>query len=250
MLGIAYDLVLGPGTVRIAVLTRGLLDWQGEMEMPGTERLSRRQRETLEWVKDFIQEHGMSPTVREIGAAFGTKSSSVFDMLMVLERKGYLRRGDRKARSLTVEGMGRSGIEAAEVPLIGVISAGRPIEAIEDDRGIVVVKKGALRGRETFALRVEGDSMVDAGILSGDYVIVWKQESADNGDIVVALIGEEATLKRFYREKDGVRLEPANSSMFPIYVRSGQFRILGKVIGVQRFLDSPSFRDRVRKDPL
>jgi repressor LexA len=236
--------------VRIAVPTKGLFDWRKELEMPGTERLSQRQRETLEWVKDFMHERGMPPTVREIGDAFGIKSSSVFDLLTALKRKGYLRRRDRGARSLVVEGMNRSGIEVAEIPIIGVIAAGRPIEAIEDDRGNVIVRKGVLRGRETFALRVEGDSMVDAGILSGDYVIVWKQESADNGDIVVALIGEEATLKRFYREKDGVRLEPANTAMFPIYVRSGQFRILGKVIGVQRFLDSPAFRDRVGKEPL
>ncbi len=217
--------------------------------MPGTENLSRRQRETLDWVKDFIREQGIPPTVREIGGAFGIKSSSVFDLLTALERKGYLRRGNRGARSLIVEGMNRVGIDVETVPLLGVIAAGRPIEAIEDDRGDVIVKKGVLRGRETFALRVEGDSMVDAGILSGDYVIVWKQESADDGDIVVALIGEEATLKYFHREKDGVRLEPANPALFPIYVRSGQFRILGKVIGVQRFLDSPSFRARVGKEP-
>jgi len=211
--------------------------------------LSQRQRETFEWVKEFIHEHGIPPTVREIGAAFKIKSSSVFDLLAALERKGYLRRRDRGARSLIVEGLSNVRDEVSEVPLIGVIAAGRPIEAIEDARGNVIVKKGVLRGRETFALRVEGDSMVDAGILSGDYVIVWKQESADNGDIVVALIGEETTLKRFYREKDGVRLEPANPALFPIHVRSGQFRILGKVIGVQRFLDSPSFRNQVKKEP-
>ena len=218
--------------------------------MASTADLTQRQREILEWVKDFIREHGMPPTVREIGSAFGIKSSSVFDLLSAIEKKGYLRRGDRGARSLIVKGLSVAPVEISEVPLIGIIAAGRPIEAIEDDRGMVVVKKGVLRGRETFALRVEGDSMIDAGILSGDYVIVWKQESADNGDIVVALIGDEATLKRFYREKDGVRLEPANASMFPIYVRSGQFRILGKVIGVQRFLDSPSFRSRAGKQPV
>jgi repressor LexA len=218
--------------------------------MVDTADLTQRQMETLEWVKDFIREHGMPPTVREIGAAFKIKSSSVFDLLTVLERKGYLRRGDRGARSLIVDGLSGARDEVTEVPLIGSIAAGRPIEAIEDDRGNVIVRKGVLRGRETFALRVEGDSMVDAGILSGDYVIVWKQESADNGDIVVALIGDEATLKRFYREKDGVRLEPANQRMFPIYVRSGEFRILGKVIGVQRFLDSPAFRSRADKQPV
>lgn len=214
--------------------------------MPTTVDLTRRQSETLEWVKDFIRERGMPPTVREIGAGFKIKSSSVFDLLSALERKGYLRRGDRGARSLIVKGLSVAPGEISEVPVIGSIAAGRPIEAIADDRGMVVVKKGVLRGRETFALRVEGDSMVDAGILNGDYVIVWKQESADNGDIVVALIGDEATLKRFYREKDGLRLEPANQQMFPIHVRSGEFRILGKVIGVQRFLDSPTFRSQAR----
>ncbi|MBE0568409.1 MAG: transcriptional repressor LexA [Deltaproteobacteria bacterium] len=208
-----------------------------------------RQQQVLEWVKEFIQENGMPPTVREIGAAFGIKSSSVFDLLTALERKGHLRRGNRSARSLIVAGMDRKEIDVVDIPIIGTIAAGRPIEAIEDDRGRVVADKGLLRGRETFALRVEGDSMVDAGIFSGDYVMVWKQETADNGDIVVALIGEEATLKRFYREKDGVRLEPANPALFPIHVRSGQFRILGKVIGVQRFLDSPSFRARVGREP-
>lgn len=217
--------------------------------MSTTTDLTQRQRETLEWVVNFIRAHGMPPTVREIGAAFGIKSSSVFGLLTALERKGHVRRGGLGARSLIVKGMNRHGIEIEEVPLIGIIAAGRPIEAIENDRGNLILKKGVLRGRETFALRVEGDSMVDAGILSGDYVIVWKQESADNGEIVVALIGDEATLKRFYREKDGVRLEPANPALFPIHVRSGQFRILGKVIGVQRFLDSPSFRARVRKEP-
>jgi len=237
MLGIAYDLVLGPGTVRIAVLTRGLLDWQGEMEMPGTERLSRRQRETLEWVKDFIQKHGMSPTVREIGDAFGTKSSSVFDMIVVLERKGYLRRGDRKARSLTVEGMDRSGSDVVDVPIIGRITAGRPLEAFGDGRGTIAVSRDLVRNYDVFALKVVGESMVDAGILDGDYVLVRKQETAEDGDIVVALIGDEATLKRFYRTENGFVLIPANREMKPIVVQSGEFRIQGKVLGVQRFFD-------------
>ncbi|MBE0556901.1 MAG: transcriptional repressor LexA [Proteobacteria bacterium] len=217
--------------------------------MAHAEELTPRQRETLDWIKAFIQEQGMPPTVREIGAAFGIKSSSVFDLLTALERKGHVKRGNRGSRSLIVAGMERSEIDVVNIPVIGSIAAGRPIEAIEDDNGKVVADKGLIRGRETFALRVEGDSMIEAGILNGDYVIVWKQEAADNGDIVVAMIDGDATLKRFFREKDGVRLEPANQKMVPIYVRSGEFRILGKVIGVQRYFDSPTFRKQVGNEP-
>jgi len=209
------------------------------MEKPELAGLTARQRETLDWVMEFSRNHGMPPTVREIGHAFGIKSSSVFDLLTALERKGYLRRRNRGARSLIVTGSDRrSGIPSADVPIVGRIAAGGPIEAIEDSRGSVQVGNDAIRGGRLYALKVTGDSMVEAGILDGDYVIVRQQETADDGDIVVALIGSDATLKRFYREKDGVRLDRANSMMGPIYVRSGEFAIQGKVVGVQRFLDS------------
>lgn len=204
--------------------------------MPNPEEMTTRQRETLDWVKGFIREHGMPPTVREIGAAFGIKSSSVFELLKALERKGYLRRGNLGARSLIVEGMDQPESDVAQVPVVGRIAAGRPIEAIEDDRGTIAVSRDLTRGRETYALKVEGESMVEAGILDGDYVIVRKQETADDGDIVVALIEDEATLKRFYRDNDGVRLEPANREIAPTTIRSGNFRIRGKVIAVQRTL--------------
>jgi len=204
--------------------------------MPKFEDLTTRQRETLEFVKGFIQEHGMPPTVREIGDAFGIKSSSVFDLLTVLERKGYLRRGDRGSRSLIVERPDRSGSGVVEVPVVGRIAAGRPIEAIEDDRGTIVVDGDLIRGREAYALKVAGESMIEAGILDGDYVVVRKQDTADDGDIVVALLGEEVTLKRIYRDNDGVRLEPANREIAPITIRSGNFRIQGKVVAVQRTL--------------
>jgi repressor LexA len=177
----------------------------------------------------------MPPTVREIGAAFEIKSSSVFDLLKALERKGQLRRGDLGARSLIIEGDTRSrecGCE--EVPVVGRVRAGAPIEAVEDNRGTIGVKKDLLRGRAAFALEVQGDSMIEAGILDGDYVVVRKQETADDGDIVVALIENEATLKRFYRDAGGVRLAPANSAMSPIQVRSGDFSIQGIVISVMR----------------
>jgi len=204
------------------------------------EPLTLRQQETLDWVKGFIRQNGMPPTVREIGGAFDIKSSTVFELLKALERKGYLRRGDLGSRSLIVEnGRGRRGPSrtGVEVPVVGCIAAGHPIEAIEDDRGIVVVGQDVLRGRAGFALKVEGESMIDAGVLDGDYVVVRRQDTAENGDMVVALIEDEATLKRFYRERGGVRLEPANKRMKAIRVRDGEFRIQGKVVGVVRIMD-------------
>lgn len=120
---------------------------------------------------------------------------------------------------------------------MGRIVAGQPVEAIEHDAGTLHVNKDMLRGHTGFALKVVGDSMVEAGILDGDYVIIRKQEVAEDGDIVVAIINDNATLKRFYRDGDGVRLEPANSAMQPIHVRTGDFRIQGKLVGVQRNID-------------
>ena len=202
------------------------------------DKLTGRQREILNWIKRFINEQGMPPTVREIGAAFEIGSSSVFDHLKALERKGHLRRGELGARSLILEEADDlRGCEHAEVRVLGRIAAGSPIEAVEDDLGTIPVSKELLRGHGGFALQVEGDSMVEAGIHDGDYVIVREQDTAENGDIVVAVIEGEATLKRFYKEKDGVRLEPANWKMEPIEVKSGDFRIQGKVVGVMRILE-------------
>jgi len=206
----------------------------------GTAALTSRQRQIFEWVKSFIREHAMPPTVREIGDAFDIKSSSVFDLLKTLERKSYLRRGDRGARSLIVEGertRRESGYGIVEVAVVGRIPAGQPIEAIEHDCGTVAVKRDLLRGQEAYALKVEGHSMVEAGILDGDYVIVRRQQTAEDGDIVVALIENEATLKRFYQEHGRVRLEPANHEMEPIHVTHGEFRVQGKVVGIVRVLD-------------
>lgn len=206
------------------------------MSRPVSKEATPRQREILVWVKTFIRDHGMPPTVREIGGAFSIKSSSVFHLLKELERKGYLERGDMGARSLIVKGRKRVPCGCEEVPVVGRIAAGCPVEAIEHDAGTLHVNKEMLGGRRGFALKVEGDSMVEAGILDGDYVIVQKQETGEDGDVVVALIDDEATLKRFYRDGDGVRLEPANREMQPIHVRTGEFRIQGKVVAIQRAL--------------
>ncbi len=208
------------------------------MARRNSDDLTPRQREVLEWVKTFIREHSMPPTVREIGREFGIKSSSVFDLLKALERKGYLRRGELGARSLIVEGRPKkSHRTSVNVPVVGRIAAGQPIEAIEDHSTVIAVGRDLLRGRVAFALKVVGESMVEAGILDGDYVVVRKQEIAEDGDIVVALLENEATLKRFYRDNEGVRLEPANRQMATIRVTSGEFRIQGKVVAVMRILE-------------
>lgn len=207
------------------------------MPTPEKEPLTPRQDEILSWVKGFIRDHGMPPTVREIGSAFAIKSSSVFDLLQALERKGHLRRSGLGARSLIVKGrVQRHECGCEEVRIVGRVRAGAPIEAIEYDYGTIAVKKDLLRGRPAFALKVEGDSMIEAGILDGDYVVVRKQETADDGDIVVALIENEATLKRFFRDADGVRLEPANSAMSAIRVQSGELAIQGTVVSVMRMM--------------
>ncbi len=212
-----------------------------------TRELTPRQRQIFEWVRNFIREHAMPPTVREIGDAFSIKSSSAFELLKTLERKSYLRRGDRGARSLIVEGARKRGGLAhgrVEVAVVGRPPAGQPIEAIEHDCGTVAVKRDLLRGHDAFALKVEGQSMVEAGILDGDYVIVRKQQTAEDGDIVVALIENEATLKRFYREHDRVRLEPANHQMESIHVTHGDFKVQGKVVGIMRLLDGSTSKRR------
>ena len=207
------------------------------MSRPATTEATPRQREVLDWMKTFIRDHGMPPTVREIGSALGIKSSSVFHLLKELARKGYVERVGRGARSLVPKDLKRAPCGCAEVPVAGRIPAGSPIEAVEYDAGAIHVDREMLSGRAGFALQVVGDSMVEAGILDGDYVIIRRQETAEDGDIVVALIDDESTLKRFYRDGDGVRLEPANIAMQPIHVRTGEFRIQGKLVGVQRNID-------------
>jgi repressor LexA len=191
----------------------------------------------MDWIKGFIAENGMPPTVREIGREFSIESSSVFDLLKALERKGTLRRGKLGARSLIVEErIVKRALNSVEVPILGRIAAGAPNLAVEDPSETITVDGRLGRGRDLYALRVEGDSMKDADILDGDVVIIRRQDTADDGDIVVALIEDEATLKRFHREKGRVRLEPANRAMRPIYVESGEFRIQGKLVAVHRVL--------------
>lgn len=214
--------------------------------------LTKRQEQTLDFIRQSIGERGYPPTLREIGEYMGIRSTNgVNDHLRALERKGYLRREDMKSRALKLVEGSSPGLRSArsvppaeseliEVRVLGRVAAGLPMFAEENVVDTIRVDRMLVRGgREVFGLRVSGDSMIEAGILSGDYIFVRKQPVAERGDIVVALIGDEATVKYYHPEKDYVRFQPANSQMAPILVRASDFRstmLLGKVVGVFRRL--------------
>lgn len=207
--------------------------------------LTKRQQQTLEFIRKSIEERGYPPTLREIGESMGIRSTNgVNDHLRALERKGYLRREDMKSRALKLveeeEEVEPTSQDLVSVHILGRVAAGLPLLAEEHVVDTVKVDRMLVRGgRDVFGLKVSGDSMIEAGILNGDYIFVRKQSTADRGDIVVALIGDEATVKYYYPEKDYVRFQPANAQMAPILVRSSDFRstmLLGKVIGVFRRL--------------
>jgi repressor LexA len=209
--------------------------------------LTKRQAQTLDFIRQSIEERGYPPTLREIGESMGIRSTNgVNDHLRALERKGYLRREDMKSRALRLVSQepeaAAAGADdsAIDVQVLGRVAAGLPLLAEENVVDTVRVDRMLVRGgRDVFGLRVQGDSMVNAGILNGDYIFVRKQASADRGEIVVALIGDEATVKYYYPEKDYVRFQPANDQMAPILVRATDFRptmLLGVVVGVYRRL--------------
>ncbi len=214
------------------------------------EELTERQKQILHFIVRESESRGFPPTIREIGERMDIRSTNgVNDHLKALERKGYLLRGEQQSRSLVptkrarlVLGLGaRKDGNVVEVPLLGKVAAGAPLLAAENLEDSVRIDSFFLggSGREVFALRVKGDSMVDAGILDGDFLFVKKTPSASSGDIVVALIEDEATVKRFHPEGDRMRFQPANSAMEPIYVSKSDFRstmILGIVVGVYRKL--------------
>jgi repressor LexA len=210
--------------------------------------LTQRQQEVYEFVVAYADEHGYPPTVREIGEAVGLASpSTVHAHLANLERAGYVRRDPTKPRALELTRRERPVAatsatlpdvgEVRVLPLVGEIAAGGPLLAEENVEDHLAVPEPLSRGGEEFLLRVKGDSMVEAGILDGDYVVVQRQQTARDGDIVVALAGQdeaadEATVKRFFREQGRVRLQPENASMEPLYPE--HVSILGKVVGVFR----------------
>jgi len=227
--------------------------------------LTHRQQMVLEYIRRSITDRGYPPTLREIGAFMGIRSTNgVNDHLRALERKGYLTREDMKSRALrpamnpplsggtseaaNVNGAGEHAETTrandderlVEVPVIGRVAAGLPILAEQNVVDTVRIDRMLVRGgKDVFALRVQGESMIEAGIHDGDYIFVRKQPTASRGDIVVALLGDEATVKYYFPEKEHVRLQPANAAMAPIYVRASDFRqsmILGIVVGVYRKL--------------
>ena len=216
------------------------------------EELTERQREILEFIVRETEARGFPPTIREIGEEMDIRSTNgVNDHLKALERKGYLNRGEQQSRSLVptkrarlVLGLGaRKDPEMVEVPVLGKVAAGAPLLATENVEDSVRIDSFLLggNGREVFALRVKGESMIEDGIFDGDFIFVKKTPTAQPGEIVVALIEDEATVKRYYPEGDRIRLQPANSTMKPIYVSRAEFRstmILGKVVGVYRKMAS------------
>jgi repressor LexA len=200
-------------------------------------QLTPRQKRIYDFLSGSIRDKGYAPSIPEIGQRFKiTSTRGVFDHLQALERKGYIRRVGKRAIEI-INSSGRSALpEAKEIPIVGRVRAGVPILAEENIEGFLPVASELARGEETFALKVQGDSMVEDGILDGDLVIIRQQHTAENGDVVCALIGNEATLKRFHRKGNEVTLKPANKNYDSIVVSKGEFRVLGKATGVIRKL--------------
>lgn len=192
--------------------------------------LTKRQRQILDFIHQFIEDNGYAPSYREIAEEFSLSSvSTVAEHIDALAGKGYLQRGANEARSLQLTPTWEN--ETFQIPLMGTIAAGAPIQAIRTTETIDIPRD--MMGPNVFALRVRGSSMIEDGIFDGDYVIIEQTQSAKNGDIVVALIDRDnVTLKRFYKEKDHIRLQPANKTMKPIRVK--QVTVQGRVKGIIR----------------
>ncbi len=196
--------------------------------------LTKRQKQILDYLDSFIEVNGYSPSFEEIADSFGYSSlATVHEHLTNLERKGYLRKDYNKSRSLEL--VPSEGALAEELPLLGLVAAGLPIEAIEQNETLAV-PHDMLRGGSNFVLRVRGDSMVDEQIRDGDFIVVQSRQTAENGEMVVALVhGDSATVKKFYRERDGrIRLQPANETMQPMYFPAEEVQIQGIVVAVIR----------------
>jgi repressor LexA len=203
--------------------------------------LTKRQKEVLDFLVGFVDKHGYSPSFEEIGKSLKlTSLATVHKHITTLERKGFVRRGYNRSRSIEVVQLPKPVREqvmdrhTVELPMLGRIAAGRPLEAIEDRETFSLGQ--FTRGQNNYVLRVKGNSMIDDHIMDGDFIVVEQTQVANPGEVVVALVdGDEATLKRFYREPGGkIRLQPANSEMQPIVLPAGQVKIQGRVVGVLR----------------
>ena len=196
--------------------------------------LTKRQREILDFLNDFIQQHGYAPSLEEIGRRFSLSSlATVHKHLTNLQEKGFIKRAWNRSRSVELVPT-RVGGRAVELPLLGYVAAGAPIEAVAGTETIAV-PEDLVGKRDTYVLRVRGDSMIDEQIRDGDYVIVEDRRTADNGEMVIALLGgTEVTLKKLYREQGRIRLQPANPAIQPILVPPDQIQVQGVVVGVMR----------------
>ena len=199
-----------------------------------TADLTHRQRQIYDFLLKSIREKGYAPSIPEIGARFKIASTNgVSDHLKAIEKKGYIRRVGKRAIEVLTP-LGKSLFAASrQVPILGRVPAGKPVITEESVEGLLALPAEMARG-EVFVVKVKGDSMVDAGILDGDYAIVRSQESAENGEMVCALINGEATLKRFYKKGDAVTLKAENENYAPMTISRGEFRIAGKVVGLIR----------------
>ena len=196
--------------------------------------LTKRQREILDYLQEFIQQHGYAPSLEEVGRRFGLSSlATVHKHLTNLEEKGCIRRLWNRSRSVELLSA-RTGQRAVELPMLGFVAAGLPIEAVTGSETIAVPEDLVGR-RETYVLKVKGDSMIDEQIRDGDYVIVEDRKTAENGEMVIALLGgSDVTLKKFYKENGRVRLQPANPAMQPMIVDPALVQLQGVVVGVMR----------------
>jgi len=196
--------------------------------------LTKRQREILDYLSEFITEHGYAPSLEEVGRRFSLSSlATVHKHLTNLQQKGFIRRTWNRSRSVELVPT-RTGGRAVELPLLGYVAAGAPIEAITTTETISV-PEDLVGKRDTYVLRVRGDSMIDEQIRDGDYVVVEDRKTAENGEMVIALLrGSDVTLKKFYRDNGRVRLQPANPAMQPLLVDSDQIQVQGVVVGVMR----------------
>lgn len=186
-----------------------------------TENLTKKQKQILDYITEFISINGFSPSYREIAEYFGLSSpATIYEHIKGLEDKGYIKAEDKKARSIKIFKKEIKERPALELPLVGTIAAGQPIEAIEE-KETITIPADLVTDPNSFVLHVKGNSMVEDGILNGDYVICERRFYPQNGDVVVALLNNEyATLKKYYREKNRIRLQPANSSLKPIYSKN------------------------------
>jgi len=199
------------------------------------EILTDKQQKILDFVKSYLQEHGYPPTFREIGEHFGFAWAASRTHLKAIERKGFVKVTPSRSRGIEVVASGRSGSEGHMIPVVGSIRAGQPILAYEDIESHIFVDSTLFPAEDAFSLKVKGDSMIEAGIFNGDYVVVKPQQTIGNGEIGIVMIDDEATVKRvLLKDKGKVTLKPENSAMDPVTHKADEVKIIGKVLGVIR----------------